>query len=735
MSDVSATEESAGEEPSGGPSVEASGERAVAAGRDIGQVATGDFVTQVERATVLPAEAFAVGAVTGPVRYLPRRTTQFVGRERELALLDEAFETPGGVVVHAVHGLGGVGKSALAARWAAGRGADVNPVWWIAADSRARLDAGLADLGRALTPALAGTLPEAALRERTFQWLSAHDDWLLVLDNVDDPSDIEPLLARAGNGRFLVTTRRGATSWRGMARTLDLDVLRLGDAVELFTRIHDGSPDGVEELCAELGCLPLAIDQAAAYCREAGITPRAYLALLARRPASLYASGPEGGDPQRTVARVWRVTFDRLADTPKTAMLLHVLSWLGPEEIPREYVELPGDPLHATEAIRRLAAHSMITLGDGTISVHRLVQAVTRTADPADPHRTEIDTVGGRRVAVRALSLADSRFRLAESKAQLAAKDARLGEMRERLVDMRAGLDRSQAGVRAEENAVRNMLGPERRVWAAHVEGLAARYPAEEDTPRTATLFTKAGLMLAMSDPRRAVSLCERALVAALRAFGPNDVETNAVRETLAVACSLTGDIDRALELRTRMLADYARLLGPDHELTVGAREELARTVAEATDEARALGVTHRHVREAERALGADRPRAGATAQGALGATPDTDPSEDPEDPFQLLDLARAASRDGDRERALALAELAVAQARRDLGDASPVTLLVRAHQVMELRKAGENERAESLAVGVNDDALRTLGDSRIGRNVRRLVAGPDHPNSPDPLL
>ncbi|WP_149828195.1 ATP-binding protein [Streptomyces tailanensis] len=126
----------------------APGERSVAAGRDIGQVATGDFVTQVERATVLPAEALALGPVTEAVRYLPERTAQFVGRERELLLLDEAFDNPGGVVVHALHGLGGVGKSTLAAHWAVGRTAALNPVWWITAGSRAHLEAGLADLGR-----------------------------------------------------------------------------------------------------------------------------------------------------------------------------------------------------------------------------------------------------------------------------------------------------------------------------------------------------------------------------------------------------------------------------------------------------------------------------------------------------------------------------------------------------------------------------------------------------------
>ncbi|WP_328223755.1 tetratricopeptide repeat protein [Streptomyces sp. NBC_00310] len=699
-------------EASGGRSVEASGERAVAAGRDIRQVATGDFVTQVERANVLPAEALAPGAVTGPVRYLPRRTVQFVGRERELALLEEAFEAPGGVVVHAVHGLGGVGKSTLAVEWAAGRGVDVNPVWWIAAESPAQLDAGLADLGRALTPALAGTLPEAALRERTLQWLSAHGGWLLVLDNVDDPADIEPLLARAANGRFLVTTRRGATSWRGIGRTLDLDVLRLDEAVELFTRIHAGPADGVEELCAELGCLPLAIDQAAAYCREAGITPRTYLGLLARRPATLYATGPEGGDAQRTLARVWRVTLDRLADTPRVAMLLQILSWWGSEGIPREYVELPGDPLDATEAIRRLAAHSMITLGDGTISVHRLVQAVTRTTDPGDPHRVEAQTAGGRRVAVQLLNLAASRW--------------------DQAVD---------------ERDMRGLLGPGRRVWATHVEALAARYPAERDTADTAMLFARAGMLLALSEPGpRAVALCERALGAALHANGPDDEETRIAREALAEVCLMTGNVDRALELRIRTLADCERLFGPDHQDTVGARSNLAGTLAEADEQTRALGATFAHAREAERALGEDRSRAD-DARGVPRATPTTNssadgaghavwslsgsPDHDPEDPVQVLALARTAAEEGDSQRAVALAEAAVALSRRQLGVTSPVTLLVRAYQVVLLRGAGEDERAEELAAGVSDDALRSLGNSKLGRNVRRLVAGPPPDEAP----
>lgn len=689
--------------------MEASGERAVAAGRDIGQVATGDFVTQIGRATVLPAEALTLGAASGPVRYLPGRTAQFVGRERELALLDEAFEAPGGVVVHAVHGLGGVGKSTLAAQWAATRVADLNPVWWITAESPAQLDAGLADLGRALQPTLAGTLPDAALRERTLQWLSTHDGWLLVLDNVTDPADIRPLLARAANGRFLVTTRRSATSWRGLARTLDLDVLPLGEAVELFTRVYEGASDGVEELCAELGCLPLAIDQAAAYCREAGITPGAYLDLLARYPAALYAAGPEGGDAERTIARIWRVTLNRLTDTPLAERVLRIIAWWAPEGIPRRYLEMPGrNSLEITEAIRRLAAHSVITLRDGTLSVHRLVQAVARTPQPTDGPLMG-DMIGVyRRMAVMLLGMEEDRWS--------------------------QGPDGNDLG---------GLLGAEGRVWATHVEALAAWYPRNEDTEETAELFVTAGSQLGVHGfTRRAMVLCERAVDAALHACGPDDELTWFARRQLGQICSLHGDFERARELLTQVLDDCERLLGPEHEDTIQARDELAMTLENA-DRRRSF-LARLDAQGAEPVLGGTRPdtsaptnpddrSAGASRPARLdvdGAASEPGPV-DPEDAMELIELAFQASDDGETERAVTLIGNAVTQSRRAFGDASGITILARAIQVMLLRKAGDHERADELAAGVSDDSSRVLGDAEIARIVRLGVAGltPDKPS------
>lgn len=75
-------------------SAQARGERSVGVAGTIGQVATGDHV--VQHTTLLPPQALPPGADLGRVCHLPYRTALFVGREPEVARLDEAFGTARG---------------------------------------------------------------------------------------------------------------------------------------------------------------------------------------------------------------------------------------------------------------------------------------------------------------------------------------------------------------------------------------------------------------------------------------------------------------------------------------------------------------------------------------------------------------------------------------------------------------------------------------------------------------
>jgi hypothetical protein len=234
-------------------------------------------------------------------------------------------------------------------------------------------------------------LPLEALREGAVQWLAAHSGWLVILDNVSDPADVAPLLARASAGRYLITSRR-TSGWHAVGVVqVRLDVLDPAEAQALLAAIF--APDRPQEadaaaLCAELGCLPLAIEQAGAYLAQAGAAPRVYLDLLARYPAAMYQASAEGGDAARTIAWIWHVTLDRLADDPLAGQVLRILAWYAPDAIPRMLLDGLADPPAVLRAVDRPAAYSMLTADAGTLAMHRLVQAVTCTPDPDDPHRT-----------------------------------------------------------------------------------------------------------------------------------------------------------------------------------------------------------------------------------------------------------------------------------------------------------------------------------------------------------
>ncbi|MET7931761.1 NB-ARC domain-containing protein [Streptomyces sp. NPDC005349] len=328
---------------------------------------------------------------------LPVYPGLFVGRTRELERLDAALANPGGAVVQAVAGLGGIGKSTLAAHWAATRPHGRAPIWWITADSPASVQEGLADLAGALQPALTVALPIEELAKWAMRWLASHGGWLLILDNVNDPADITPLLTRAGRqGRVLITSRL-ATPWHGIPTVVRLDVLDETEALDLLTRIATAAGprdlDGAAELCAELGHLPLAVEQVAAYLAQSPLTtPRAYLAMLDQYPAAMYRQGAIGvTPPERTIARIWRITLDQITDRePLAADLLRLLAWYAPDQIPATLLDDLADPPALQAALGLLTAYSMITSdpATGTLAVHRLVQALARTPDLDDPHRT-----------------------------------------------------------------------------------------------------------------------------------------------------------------------------------------------------------------------------------------------------------------------------------------------------------------------------------------------------------
>ncbi|NUT93234.1 MAG: ATP-binding protein, partial [Saccharothrix sp.] len=623
----------------------------------------------------------------------PPGTGVFVGRSEELARLDAAVSGAGGrAVVVAVHGLGGVGKSTVAARFAESHGDRFSFVWWVTADSPAAIAAGLADLAVAIA-AEAAVLPAEQRVALGVRWLATHDEWLLVLDNLTAPADAAGLLERVRTGTVVITSRRG-TGWGGIP-TVAVDVLTAGQAVDLLERLvraewPDADLSGAAELCGELGFLPLAVEQAAAYLGQSRIDPTAYLDLLGRFPARVFAAAGEGGDVRRTIARVWHVTLDRLADTPLAGELLRVVAWCAPEGIPRDVLAGLGEEPDVHEALRRLAAYSMITLTGTTVSVHRLVQAVTRTQDPHDLHRRPEDVAAARDTAAAVLANA--------------------------VIDLDP---RSPAD------------WPRYHQVLPHARALFDHTTPDTDTQHTAYLLTALGHYLdSRGDPGTALAHHARAAHGFERLHGPEDPRTLSARGNLAGAHRSVGDLVRAISLHEEVLADRERVLGPDHPDTLNSRNNLAYAYEAVGDLGRAIPLYEANLADGERVLGPDHvdtlPFRGNLANayrvtGDLGrAIPlyeanlvDSERALGPDHMVTLTsrnNLALAYEAVGDLGRAIPLHEALLADRERLLTPEHPDTLTSRNNLAFAYHVAGDSDRAIPLLEAVLADRERVLG-------------------------
>jgi tetratricopeptide (TPR) repeat protein len=552
-------------------------------GANRGILSTGDFATNIQADVVNvydpPTPITLVEAPPG-FSSLPA-PGDFVGRRDELDRLDEILS--GGDRAAVIYGLGGRGKSSLAAEWARRRW--TRPVRWIAADSAARVQAGLAALASALE-IHAVPLGTAALSERAIQWLDSHPGWLIILDNVVHPQDVDELVARLrGRGTFVVTTLR-PSGWTDLFEVLPLDDLPETESMELLQRraglaVAPGERDHAEavELCAELGHLPLALEQAAAYIAESGISVGEYRRLLSTHPAETFAAHAEGVESARTISRLWSLTLDRIDDTPQAADLLRILSWLDGSAVSREVIAaLEPDPFVAAEAVRRLAAYSLLRHGpQGDVSVHNVVQLVYRTPDSSDRHRDGALIRRALRAALEALF------------ALVPEEDADMPETWPRwriLMPHIEVLARHAEGTPSEPIAlILNAAGTyaasqgQAALAVQMLEAAVAQLREVGGRTHPLTLMCQNNLANAREDAGDlvgAVALHEETLDARVSALGDQHPDTLASRANLASAYEASGDLGRAMPLLARVLAERERVLGVDHRHTWLSRNNLA---------------------------------------------------------------------------------------------------------------------------------------------------------------
>jgi hypothetical protein len=197
-----------------------------------------------------------------PVR-LPPRPVLLAGREEllaEVGTLLRLGDDPGPRLA-ALCGLGGAGKTSLAVEYAYRQLAEVGVAWQFPAEDAIALAAGFGELAAQLgVHGTADARDPVASVHAVLAGFAA--PWLLIFDNAVDLASVAEYLPPAGYGRVLITSQN--PNWpHGQALRVPL----LGNEVAadfLVRRTSDPDRQVAAELAAELGGLPLALEQAAA---------------------------------------------------------------------------------------------------------------------------------------------------------------------------------------------------------------------------------------------------------------------------------------------------------------------------------------------------------------------------------------------------------------------------------------------------------------------------------------
>jgi DNA-binding SARP family transcriptional activator/tetratricopeptide (TPR) repeat protein len=292
-----------------------------------------------------PGEVTTPGSAGGqaPVvpRQLPATVTCFTGRADELAVLARMLDqagagTPGTVVISAIGGTPGVGKTALAIHWAhqvAAQFADgqlyVNLRGFDPADAPVAPAEAIRGFLEALGVAPDRIPPSPDTQTGLYRSLLSGKQMLIVLDNARDEHQVRPLLPGSPGCVVVITSRSQLTGLAASngARLITLDVLTPAEARQMLAArigaaVAAAEPDAVSEMANLCGCLPLALAVAAARAAARPHLPLTVLAAELRDTASRL-DALDTADPTASVRTVFSWSYQELS--PAAARMFRLL--------------------------------------------------------------------------------------------------------------------------------------------------------------------------------------------------------------------------------------------------------------------------------------------------------------------------------------------------------------------------------------------------------------------------
>ena len=566
------------------------------------------------------------------------------------------------------------GKTQLAAAFAESlwQSGDVDLLVWIEATSRASVLSGYAAATLAVTGRDQASSGESVAAQ-FLSWLGETSrSWLVVLDDLSDPANLDGLWPAGPAGRVLVTSAEAAAVPTGM-RTLPLGPFSLREAISYLSGRLAADPDkrhGVIELTQDLDSEPVALAQASALIANTPVSCREYRAHFVRRREQL----AESSTARPSAAAVtWTFSLGRAEQLAgrSAQLLLALAAPLDGHGIPETILTAPaaGDFLargadvpagseSARAALAALEQAGLLTIepvtAPPTVRISPVLQAALRAAIPE----------GVRDHARR--SVADALLQGWPEREQPGWPASGLRSCVATL--RRISGDRLWDGgchpvlVRAGDSLDRACLtGPAVDHWR-DLATVSNRLLGGEHPDTVLAGQRLAGAYLAAGRAADAIPWFQWFLDRLTRNLGPDHRDVIEAQRRLGHALVAALQVPAAITVLDRAVAQSDQVCGPGHADTLGARDELAAAYLAAGQYSDAITLYRRTLADRERAQGARDPQTMTTRHG-------------------LADAYLASGRDkeavaaykrvvADRERVLGPDHLDTLRARNSLGAA-----------------------------------------------------------------